>query len=244
MVAACISCVYIVCWDISQIKSIDIHWTPTMCKALCLGASQYEFYPKPCQWLAVWFWASPLILVCLISLTCKVGVTIVPAYLPHRGVVRIHVVTYGALNLSEEVWHKHILFFNVLRVCGDWRAKEFHIQATAATVTRPSGANGTHTKAQLRLCHHPLCDLAWIEIFCSKNLGNVSTDHQQLQTVLNSTVHLQRSLSFVAWTHTGTLSFVDSGVLSCLRLVYLGGIKLRNRMDLIVVKGKGFDWFL
>lgn len=64
-----------------------------------LGASQYWFYPKPCQWLAVWFWASPLILVCLISPTCKVGVTIVSTYLPHRGVVRIHVVTSGALNL-------------------------------------------------------------------------------------------------------------------------------------------------
>ena len=159
-----------------------------------LGASQYWFSPKPCQWLAMWFWARPLILVCLISPACNVGVTIVSTYLPHRGVVRIHVVTFGALNLKEEVWHKHILFFNVLRACEDRRAEEFHIQATAATVSRPSRADGMHTKAQLGRAHHPLCDLAWIETFCWKNHGNIFTDHQQLQTVFNSTVYLQRSL--------------------------------------------------
>lgn len=101
-----------------------------------LGANQYQFYSKPCQWRAVWFRASPLILVCLISPTCKVGVTVVSTYLPHRGVVRIHVVAFGALNFSEEVWHKHILFFNVLHACEDWRAEEFHMQATAATAER------------------------------------------------------------------------------------------------------------
>ena len=41
--------------------------------------------------------------VCLISPACNVGVTIVSTYLPHRGVVRIHVVTFGALNRKEEV---------------------------------------------------------------------------------------------------------------------------------------------
>jgi len=32
-----------------------------------------------------------------------VGLTILSTYLPHRGVVRIHVVTFGALNLLEEL---------------------------------------------------------------------------------------------------------------------------------------------
>lgn len=67
-------------------------------------------------------------IVCLISPTCKVGMTILSTYLPHRGVVGIHVVKlYGALSLLEVVRYEHnILFFIVLHVSEDLRAKEFH----------------------------------------------------------------------------------------------------------------------
>lgn len=140
------------------------------------------------------------------------------------------------------MWHKHILFFNVLRACEDRRAEKFHIQATAATVTRPSWADGIHTKAQLERAHHPLCDLAWIETFRWKNLGNIFTDHQQLQTVFTSTVYLQRSL-FCCLNSNWRAVLRWCGVLSCLHLIYLEGIKLRNKIYLIEVKGKGFDWF-
>lgn len=159
-----------------------------------------SFILSPCQWLAVWFWASPLILVCLISPTCKVGITILSTYLPRRGVVRIHGVTFGASNLLEEVWHKHnILFFIVHCMCNDLRAKEFYIQATAATVPWKSGADTTHTKAQSRLCHHSSLwsSLNWN--LCWKNLGNIFTNHQQLQMVFNY-VYLQKHFSFTAWT--------------------------------------------
>jgi len=153
MVAACILCVYIVCWDNSNKihrYSVNTYYV----QSTVLGANQYKFSSQSCQWLAVWFWASPLILVCLISPTCKVGLTILSTYLPHRGVVRIHVVTFGALNLLEELWHKHnILVLIVLPTYEeDSRAKEFHIQPTTATVTRKGRADETHAEAQLRLC--------------------------------------------------------------------------------------------
>lgn len=151
MVAACILCVCIVCWDNSNKihrYSVNTYYV----QSTVLGASQYKFSSQSCQWLAVWFRASPLILVCLISPACKVGLTILSTYLPHRGVVRIHVVTFGALNLLEELWHKHsILVLIVLPTYEeDSRAKEFHIQPTTATVTRKNRADETRAKAQLR----------------------------------------------------------------------------------------------
>ena len=142
MVAACILFVYIVCWDNSNKihrYSVNTYYV----QSTVLGANQYKF-SLSCQWLAVWFRASPLILVCLISPTCKVGIPILSTYLPHRGVVRIHVVTFGALNLLEGVWHKRNIFFLiVLPTYEDSRAEEFHIQPTAATVDsqKPSRRN-------------------------------------------------------------------------------------------------------
>lgn len=122
-----------------------------------LGANQYTFYPKPCQWLAVWFRASLLILVCLIPPTCKVGITILSTYLPRRGVVRIHGLPFGALNLLEEVWHKHnLLFFIVLHAFEDLRAKESHIQAAATTVPWKSRADETHKGTVRTLSSFPL----------------------------------------------------------------------------------------
>lgn len=150
MVAACILCVYIVCWDNSN--KIPRYFVNTYyVQSTVLGANQYKFSSQSCQWPAVWFRASPLILVCLISPTCKVGITLLSTYLPHRGVVRIHGVTFGALNLLEELRRKHLFFSIVLPTCGDSRAKEFRVRPAAATVPRQSRADETRAEAQLGL---------------------------------------------------------------------------------------------
>lgn len=244
MVAAC----YFLCvYCMLRYKSNKIHRYSVntyYVQSTVLGASQYEFYPTPCQWLAVWFWASPLILVCLISLTCKVGVTIVPAYLPHRGVVRIHVVTYGALNLSEEVWHKHILFFNVLPCV--WRLEGKGI---------PHLGNSGHSHSPKRS--------QW-----NTHQGTVRTlSSSSLWPCLNRNLLFKEPWKCFYRSSTATNSlqfyctFAEKPFFRCLNAHWnlvlcwfwsvklptfglLGGIKLRNRMDLIVVKGKGFDWFL
>lgn len=157
--------------------------------------------------------------------------------------MRIHGVTFGSLNLLEEVWHKHnILFFTVLRVCEDFRAKEFHIRATADTVPHKSWAGETHTKAQSRLGHH---SSLWSCLNRNLLLNESWKYFYKSSTATNGLqLCLQERLSFIAWTHTGMLSFVDSWVLHCPCLIYLEGLKLGNMMGLIEVKGKVFDWFL
>lgn len=200
-----------------------------------------SFILSPCQWLAVWFWASPLILVCLISPTCKVGITVLSTYLPRRGVVRIHGVTFGASNLLEEVWHKHILFFIVHHMCDDLRAKEFYIQATAATVPWKSGADTTHTKAQSRLCHHSSLWCCWNWNLLLKERWKYFYKSSTATKGLQLRVFAE-TFFFHCLNHTGMLSFVDSRVLSYLHLIYLLGVKLKNVMGLIEVKGEIFDF--
>lgn len=122
--AACLLCVYCML----RCKSNKIHRYSVntyYVQSTVVGANQYKSFSKPCWWLAVWFQATLLILVCLIAPTSKVGITTLAAFLPHRGVVRIQVVTFGALNLLEEVWYKHILFFIVLHTFEYLRAKQF-----------------------------------------------------------------------------------------------------------------------
>lgn len=202
-------------------------------RSTVLGANQYKIYSQSCQWLAVWFRASPLILVCLISPTCQVGITVLSTYLPHRGVVRIHMVAFGALTLLGEVWHKHnILFFTVLPTFEDLRAKEFHIQPTAATShsQKPSRRNALKGAVKIWL---PFFSVIFLELgsFIErplKLLSQIINSH----TVFNA-VYSQTSFFRCPSAHWN----VDSQVLGCLCLIYLKGIKLRNTMGFTEVKG-------
>lgn len=119
--------------------------------------------------------------------------------------------------------------------------------STSGQQQPPSFTKAEQMKRTQRHSRHsviiPLCELAGTEIFCWKNLGNIFTNHQQLQMVFTY-VCLQKRLSCIAWTHTGMLSFIDSWVLRCPCLIYLEGIKLSNMKCLTEVKGKVFDWFL
>lgn len=240
-------CLYFMCvYCMLRYKSNKIHrYSVNTCsvQSTVLGAIQYKFYSKPCQWRAVWFGASPLILVCLISPTCKVGITILATYLPHRGVVRIHVVTFGALNLLKEVWHKHIWFFHVLHTCEDLRAKESHLQATAATVARKSQADETDTKAQWGLCHHSSLILIESKSFVERNLEIFL---QIIDSYKRSSILLHICGKVFLSLPECTLECCPLSTLQCfcLCLIYVEGVKLRNMMGLIEVKGKGSDGFL
>lgn len=208
MVAACILCVYIVCCDNSNKiprYSVNTYYV----QSTVLGANQYKFSSQSCQWLAVWFRASPLILVCLISPTCKVGMTLLSTYLPHRGVVRIHGVTFGAWNLLEELRRKHLFFSVVLPTCGD--AKDPRPASSSRRHSpEPSRRNTRRGTAGTRSSFFPV-------ILLESNSLAERTLNMPSQLIISckqsSVLCVCRSLSFVAWTHAGVLSFVDSRAL-------------------------------
>lgn len=161
----------LVCWDRSQMKFADIQWTDNRyaCGAEW-GAMLQGFRSDPCQWLAEWFGAGPLTLVCLIYPTCKVGVTILSTYLPHRGVVGIRAAAL--------VWRFKPPGSGATRAnfILHWAS---YMLGSAGKVTSTAGQKSQsltkavqtkHTQSQLGPSHCSLC-LGW------KNFGSSFANH-------------------------------------------------------------------
>lgn len=176
--------------------------------------------------------------VCLISPTCKVG--LFPTYLPRRALVRIHVVTLGALNLLKEGWQKHIEFLTVLHACKDLRAKDFCIQAIATAISCTSSSGCQPHKEQLGLCHS--CSLILLESksFVERTLEiflQIISSYKQSSFLLCIHRKIFHCLNahwnvFLSWLGGVNLPLVD----------LLGGKKLRQMMETVKMEGKILDF--